>query len=175
MDHIDIRIPLSRGKVALSILGTIAMVAASVFIWYMGVLRVNWVLKVIAVLGGSLFGILLIFWIKKLVDPKPGLVLNKQGIWDNSNSISVGLIPWHTIIGIGELDVFSQKMILVNISNPKEIIGQQGLVKRRLLESNYKRYGTPIAIISNTLDCSYAKLYELMIMELGKYGQVREG
>ncbi len=171
MDHIDIEISLSRGKLLMGVLGSVLMISASVFIWWMGVARMNLILKGIAILGGGLFSIALVFWVKKFFDFKPGLVLNKKGILDNSNSISVGLIPWYTITGIGERAISSQKLILVYVSNPKELMEQQTFVKRRFLKGNFERYGTPVAIISNTLDCSYSKLYELLVMEVGKYGK----
>ena len=40
------------------------------------------------------FGIIAVSMIQKISEKKAGLVINKQGVTDNSSGLSIGFIPW---------------------------------------------------------------------------------
>ena len=70
-------------------------------------------IKAIGVVGVLFFGVAGIFGIRKLSDESTGLVIDENGICDNSSGISVGLIEWSDIIEIRTRQVSSTKFIMI--------------------------------------------------------------
>ncbi|MFB9079623.1 STM3941 family protein [Flavobacterium procerum] len=100
---------------------------------------------------------------KKLGDKKPGLLINSEGITDNSSNVAAGLILWSDIIRITTANVMNQKFLIIKVKNPNEYINRQnGILKRKTVEMNYKTYGSPISISANTLDTNFVELYNLL-------------
>lgn len=54
------------------------------------------------------FGLVAVTMFRKFSDKKPGLIINNQGITDNSSGVSAGLIPWNDIDKIKISQVLSQ-------------------------------------------------------------------
>jgi hypothetical protein len=108
-------------------------------------------------------------FIKKLPDNKPGLIINSEGIIDNSSGVSAGLVLWKDIIEITTSNVMNQKFLMFIVKNPEEYINRQnGIVKRKAMEMNYRSYGSPISISANTLDTNFEELYELLQRKFNK-------
>ena len=109
------------------------------------------------------FGYIAFTLFKKLPDNKPGLIINSEGIIDNSSGVSAGIVLWTDIIEISTSNVMNQKFLMFIVKNPEEYINRQnGIVKRKAMEINYKTYGSPISISANTLDINFEELYELL-------------
>ncbi len=112
------------------------------------------------------FGLCGILIAKKLTENTPGLVINDEGITDNSSGASAGLILWKDIIEIRKIAVLNQSFLMIIVKNPEEYINRQtGLIKRRLMGINYKTYGSPINISPNGLKCNFDQLGETIINE----------
>jgi len=99
----------------------------------------------------------------KLPQASPGIIIDKNGIIDYSSGISSGLIKWEDITHIYLMEVKSQKLIMLNVSNPDVYVQRQtNALKRKATALNYKIYGTPISISSNGLKCNTKKLHSLL-------------
>ncbi|KAF2516460.1 STM3941 family protein [Flavobacterium foetidum] len=100
---------------------------------------------------------------KKLGDKKPGLLINSEGITDNSSNIAAGIVLWSDITRISTVNVMNQKFLIIAVKNPNEYINRQsGILKRKTAEMNYKTYGSPISISANTLKTNFKDLYDLL-------------
>ncbi|MFC5978977.1 STM3941 family protein [Flavobacterium salmonis] len=109
------------------------------------------------------FGYTTFILLKKMPDNKPGLIINSEGIIDNSSGVSAGIVLWKDIIEISTANVMNQKFLMFIVKNPEEYINRQnGIVKRKAMEINYKTYGSPISISANTLDTNFEELYKLL-------------
>lgn len=107
------------------------------------------------------FGICLIFIIRKLFDNSIGLTINEMGITDNSSGTSVGLIEWNDISEIQTTQIASTKFILIQTTNPDKYINRaKNSISRRAMKANYKMYGTPLSISSNTLQIKFDDLWK---------------
>ncbi|MFD2162591.1 STM3941 family protein [Paradesertivirga mongoliensis] len=172
--HERIEIPLSKTKLSLLLLGSIAFVVGG--IWMVGnpngfatsyrptnpifVFGVG--LVSIVFFGGCLVNIA-----KKLLDSAPGLVIDEKGIYDNSGAISTGLILWDDIRELRTANVFRQKFIIVVVNNPEQYIkAQNRALNKTGLRRNYKRCGSPISISGNGLKINFEELYRLLESEL---------
>ena len=115
------------------------------------------------------FGLCAIFFIRKLPDTKPGLIIDSIGLFDNSGALSAGQILWEDIENISVLEMHKQKFLMLEVKNPQEYIDRQkSLLKRKGMELNYKMYGTPICIIANGLKMPFQELYFLVSQKFQK-------
>jgi hypothetical protein len=116
------------------------------------------------------FGFILLTIIKKrLSDKNMGIIINELGIIDNSSFVSVGLIKWEDIISIEKSNVLSTKFLLIKVKNPEYYINISTGIKSKLLNGNYKSYGTPISISSNFISCSFSQLEDILSNSFEKY------
>lgn len=126
-------------------------------------------IRIVGIFSFIFFGICLVFLIKHLIKNKPGLIIDKVGITDNTNATSVGLIKWSDITRIEKIQVLSSKILIVSIDNPKDYIARaRNFISKKAMEANHKKYGSPISIISNSLKIDFEEMEELILREWEK-------
>ena len=163
----EIIIPLSKTKILLLFIVAIAFVIFG--IWFLNDPekfanssyrpRSSEFIQIIGIVAVIFFGICGIFAFKKLFDKKNGLVINDNGITDNSSGTSVGLIKWNDIIGIGIAQVHSQKFIMLEVSNPEYYIDlKKNKIGKMAMRANYDKFGSPISISANSLKTNFEEL-----------------
>ena len=91
-----ILIPLSKTKIGLLLGGSGVFVAASLWLWnhadeipHHNALYV----EVVAIAGIGFFGLCGLYALFKLFDTEPGLIVDAEGIVDNSSAVSAKRIP----------------------------------------------------------------------------------
>lgn len=165
----SIEIGLSKRKIVLLLAGSLAFIAIG--LWFVispprfeNTLFDNPLLIfATGVASTILFSIFGFIAAKKLLDNKPGLVIDKNGILDQSSGVSAGHIPWSDIQEIKITQVYNQKFIMIIVHNPNDYITRQPSVfKRKAMEINFKTYGSPISITANTLQCDFDELQALL-------------
>lgn len=108
------------------------------------------------------FGLCALLLLRKLFETSPGLILNAEGLIDNSSSISAGLIPWSEITGIGEYKIHSQKFVSIFVTDPHKYADMGNALTRMTNRANIRMCGTPINISANGLKIKYQELVELI-------------
>lgn len=165
-----IEIKISKEKGILTFLGAIAFVATSIWLIVyadshetvdIGILELDPVI-VIGYVGLIFFGLAGLYILYKLFDKKPGLIIDKEGIYDNSSAAAGHLIKWERITGLRVEQVMSTKFILIDIENPEQFMDGVSGIKRKLMWSTYKMYGTPTSISSSTLSCDFDDLFQII-------------
>jgi hypothetical protein len=137
----------------------------------------NPVVKGLASYGGLGMGLLgLYFAIRKLADKSPALVIDAQGIYDNSSAFKFGLIPWADITGIYDQTVqagFSkQHFATIQLAEPDKYIQKEtNPLKRKMLTMNNNSYGSPVHISTNGLQVDHARLMELLQQAHAKWSR----
>lgn len=105
-----------------------------------------------------------------MFDKKYGLIIGKNGITDNSNAMSIGLVKWNDITGIKVLEVVNQKFIIINVSNSEYYIGLKKTgIGKMAMKANYKKYGSPISITANSLKLNFDGIKEIIEKQYEKY------
>jgi len=171
----EIRIELSKRKIFLAFVGSIIFVILGILFiknpqqFISPVYRSIEFIRVIGFALVSFCGICLIYILYKFFDKKPGLIINDDGIIDNSHYASVGLISWSKIKGIRTRQFKSTKFLLIDVSNPKEFIERKSRFKASLMKINLKMYGTPLSITSNSLNYNFDDLEKLLHKEWNRY------
>ncbi|MBX9790099.1 MAG: hypothetical protein K2Y37_14375 [Pirellulales bacterium] len=172
--HEAIAIPLSKGKILLLLFGSIAFVAISIWMWSYASEQQRYnplSVQAVAVAGVLFFGACAIYSAMKFIDTKPGLVIDQQGIVDNSNAAAVGRVSWRDIVGLSVTTIAGQRMLTIELANPQQYIERLGFIRRLLNSASYRMTGSPINISANGLAIKFDDLVGLVGAEFAKYGQ----
>ena len=169
----QIEIPLSKKKIFLMLVGALAFVAIG--LWFIisppTITNSYWGNPTIIALAGYasiiFFGLCAFFLIRKLPDNKPGLIIDQTGLTDNSSGVSAGQVLWSDIEAISVIEIHRQKLIMLKVRNPQEYIDKQTSgFKRKMMQMNFKLYGTPLSITSNGLKISFEELLSTLTEKL---------
>lgn len=169
-------IQLSKKKIFLLLLAGIAFVV----IGYFGALkpenfvslifRNTEIIRISGIAAICFFGVGVIFIIRKLFDNRPGLIIDKYGITDNSNMTSVGLVEWVDIKKIEKKQVASTKFLIIHTNKPKKYLERaKNLISKKAMVANQKMYGSPLSITSNSLKINFEDLESLINSEFERY------
>jgi len=170
-----IEIPLSKTKILLPLIGaTVFVVLGTLFImnpeqFKSLIFRNPKTIRIAGIAAFVFFGICLVFIAKILFSNKVGLTIDQNGITDNSNATSIGLIEWDDITDIGTVQVASTKNLMLETDKPEKYIerAKNGIAKRAM-KANHKMYGSPLSIISNSLKIKYDDLERMVREEFEK-------
>ena len=169
----NIEIPISNKKLFIGIGFSLLFVGLGLWILMTPADQISsynpFLLKFIGIAGILFFGAAGIYGIRKILEFKPGLKIDENGIFDNSNASSIGLIRWQDISRIQTEQVMSTKFLLIFIDNPNTYLKKVSGIKRRLLDANSKKYGTPFSITSNTLKYDFDELEKLINVKFLEY------
>jgi len=169
----QIEIPLSKKKMLLAFFGAIVFVGFGVLFLINPSIFANRNPTVVSIVGLSsvlFFGLGIVTIFRKLLDKKAGIIINKQGIMDNSSGASAGLILWSDIERIKTSKVKGQKFLMLVVKNPRDYIDRVvNPLKRKAMEMNYRIYGSPISISANTLQTNFDNLYKLLTEKMKEY------
>jgi hypothetical protein len=164
-----IEIPLSKLKLTLMLVGSIFFILIGVLFSinpdkYVSAICRNPTMIFIAGIASILFSsVCAIYLIRKLPDNKPGLIINRNGLTDNSSGVAVGQILWSDIKNISVKEIHRQKFMILEVSNPQEYIDKQtSKFKRKMMQINMEMYGTPLSITNNGLQIKFDELYKIL-------------
>src|SRR5690625_4129564 len=75
------------------------------------------IIRLLGFIALIVFGYFLGTYIPELADKSPGLVIDEEGIVDNSTEVSLGKIIWEDIKNIYSKKVATNKFILIEVIN----------------------------------------------------------
>ncbi|MCL2716526.1 MAG: hypothetical protein FWD68_18670 [Alphaproteobacteria bacterium] len=160
-------IELSRGKTVLLAVGAAAFVAAGWWMWGLEedapILRGDsaafvHAVGMISMLFFGACGIILLF---QLFDRKTAYVLNESGI-NYKSRFSAWNVPWSDILGARIEQIFSQKMIVIELRNPEKYLECGRL--------NHRMVGSPVVITTNALNIGTPEFLEIFDQFRRRYG-----
>jgi hypothetical protein len=160
-----VTIPLSKGKLLLTILGGCAFVAIGIWMWrsaddYSGFK--HWKALVGAGLCVPCFGLGVLVLTYKLFDSRPGLVLNDEGIHRLGLFTFWPPIPWKHITHCSITKVKRTSMLAIHVDNEQEILARLGPFTRWLKRMSIAQYGAPHVLASANLKIGIQELKELI-------------
>jgi hypothetical protein len=172
-------IPLSKTKIIILMLGAWMFVALGIWLFGQGEnvpgpRVLGELLTAGQFLGGlsvAFFGVCGAFAVRKLLDKKPGLILNSAGLVDNSSVIATGLVPWSDITGLDLFELQKQrKLLVILVRDPQSYLKRGNAMVRALKRVNYNLCGSPVVIYSRNLKINLAELQSLLNRYREKYG-----
>lgn len=165
----EVVIGLSKVKVTLLTLGAVGFVALGLWLWSIADVQSRYnptLVKATSLASIAFFGMCGAYGFFKIFDNKPGLILNDEGLYDNSSAVSGHFIKWSEIIRLDVEQVQSTKFVLIYVSKPNDYFAQANKFKRFWLRANDKMYGTPLSISATSLQCDFDELLELIEMKV---------
>jgi hypothetical protein len=135
-------IPLS--KITLILLGSIAFVALGFWLWaYAEEIRYRSPLFVrgVAAAAVGFFGLCGVLAIVKLFDFAPRLIVDSEGIIDNSSAIAAGRILWADIRGFEIQTVQNQRFLTIQVYDPEKYVQRSHFLKRAFVALNASQFG----------------------------------
>jgi hypothetical protein len=138
--------------ILITLIAVLSCVAAPAFPPY------AWLIGIGAGLAILLFGGTTIFAARRLFGRRPGLVLDHEGIIDDSSYSSVGRIPWSEITGVRVVRppafrnslygpaIQAPRFLVIEVRDPQRFIEHASPVKRWFLRANVAGLGSPVAI-----------------------------
>ncbi len=172
----QIEIALSKSKMLFAILGSLVFVGFGV--WFLvspptidnPLFGNPTTIFIIGLASVLFFGLTTVLIFKKLFDKSPGLIVNNEGISDNSSAVAAGFIPWEDVKEIKVTNVFNQKILVLIVNNPESYFKNvKNKIKRNSMKMNYKTYGSPIGIVANALQIDFNNLHKMISEKLGEY------
>lgn len=165
----QIEIALSKKKLILMLIGAIVFVIIG--LWF--VISPPTIsnpffgnptrLLIIGIVAIVFFGLCAVYIACKIPDNKPGLIIDKTGLTDNSSGVSAGKILWSDIENISVLEIHRQKLIMLEVKNPQDYLDKQTSgFKRKMMQMNFNMYGTPLSITSNSLKIKFDELLNIL-------------
>ena len=170
-----IEIPISRVKLIFLFLGALAFVAIGLQ-FVVAPKTINnpvfdpTMISIVGYVSILFFGLTAMFIFRKLFDKSPGLIIDTNGIFDNSSGFSVGQILWSDVEKISVTKINRKRLVSICLKNPQEFISrQENGFKRKLLQLNYKMSDSPLYITSNGLKISFDELLTILSEKFNLY------
>jgi len=115
----------------------------------------------------------LLFVYRFFLSSKPGLIVDLEGIHDNSTLMGIGLIRWDEIIEIKEADQAGYINIIVK--DPEKLVDRiRNPLIKRAIKADFNKHGTPVSIAETTLRCGYDELWSLLTTRFYEYQRAIE-
>jgi len=121
--------------------------------------------QLIQLLGGVtvlFFGACTFFVIQRLVNPRPALIINADGILDNASAVSVGFLKWSEIESMHVYDYYGQTFIGIVPRDFDAVRSRLGWFKKGMASLNSRLTGRSFPIPQNLLPMSAEALLEQM-------------
>lgn len=129
-----------------------------------GLHRNETIIRGIGAISLLYFGFIFLFSLKMYIK-RVALIITQTDLIDNSNSLSVGSIPWSNVADICQIQVEAVAMIKISLINADLIIDREdNYIKKLLLKRQNKRLGSPIIIPMVALN-SYVDTLERQLKE----------
>lgn len=172
----QIEIPLSKKKLFLILFGAIGFVFIG--LWFLinppissnQIFGLSSIYSIVGLISVLFFGLGAVVVFSKISDKKAGIIINSQGIIDNSSGVSAGLVSWKDIQEIKVAQVMNQKFLMLIVKNPRDYLARvTNTIKRKGMEINYKTYGSPISISASSLKIYFDELHNLLVDKMKEY------
>jgi hypothetical protein len=157
---------LSKTKIVILMLGAWVFVA-------LGIWMLTWNKPTDQLIGGlsvAFFGLCGLFGMWKLLDKKPGLILNSAVLVDNTSAVAAGMVPWSDISSLSLFEMKQQKMLMISVKDPQRYIERGNAMVRAAKRANHSLCGSPVVISSHALKIDFSELQSLLSQYRAKYG-----
>jgi hypothetical protein len=167
-----VAIPFSKRKLALMLVSSIAFVVAGAWMWSIAesqpILDTIW-LRTVGAAGVLFFGGCGAFACYKAVDRRPALMIDREGIVDNSSAVCAGRVPWRDIVDIRVSEIAGQRVLTIDVCDPQRYLERGGAMRRWLTAANTRLVGGPVNISASALGVRFDELVNLLVEALARH------
>lgn len=157
----------SRRKLLHLLLLGLVMVFAALYTLYFSLMEKLTITVIIGSLATIFFGFSLTYTISLLINPTPMLIISTKGIIDKSTAVSIGFIPWSTIVGFKVENHSSTTYIGVEINNTEELLKTLPFFQKLSVKFNLRTNSSPLLInISSSCAMDYEEVLNILNQHL---------
>ena len=127
---------------------------------------------VVGAAGMLFFGVCGGWILARLFSHRVSLILDREGLLDNSSAIPAGKIPWDQISRIGFTSVSSQRFLGIDVKDRSVLASSSSAFRRWMDDANAGITGFPVNIPSTTIDRTLEEL-EALILRYWKHPESR--
>lgn len=115
-----------------------------------------------AYVGVPFFGLCFAYLVYRLISPKPSLIVDERGIYDNASALGAGWIRWEEIEEMYAFEYRGQTMLGIIPKDEEEILGRLSLLKRSVMRINTALPGVecPVNIPQTALPITIEELLQ---------------
>jgi hypothetical protein len=114
--------------------------------------------------------VLLYLYVKRILrSTNYAIIVNDNGIFEDSNIISLGYIKWTEIKSVKRKRIYNEEVIVLIISTnslKNYIDKEEDFLKKILMKINYLSCGTLVTIFERNIKFDIEKLYEIIIEKI---------
>lgn len=110
-------------------------------------------------IGIAFFGLVIIYCLVKLFDNKPGLIIDKNGIRNNTSIVSNHTITWNELSAVGLTKIGKEKILFLYFKDDNSFIRKFNFFERFLMKLNVSMHQSPIGISTRSLKYDIEKLH----------------
>jgi glucan phosphoethanolaminetransferase (alkaline phosphatase superfamily) len=94
----------------------------------------------------------LLYFVNRLIFPKPLVMINDDGIFDNSTAFAVGMIQWDEIAEIFNSKYNGEKYLIIVPKNKRALLSRFGPIKRLFILNGMSEIWIPEAVLSISIE-----------------------
>ena len=106
----------------------------------------NAITPAIFYIGAAVFGLGLIYTCYRLIVPRPSVMVNREGVFENSSPLSAGLIRWEEIESMFIYTIMDNAFLGIVPVNLEAVLTRQSPIKRFLFRTNKGMAQAPFCI-----------------------------
>jgi len=108
------------------------------------------------------FGFCFLHIVSRLINPRPSIVINREGINDQSSAISGGSLKWHEIKEIMLFEFMGQHFIGLQLHDTAGYLAGQSGMKKLLMRLNKRMVQATVNISQQSVRIPLDQLYAVM-------------
>jgi len=156
---------LALGQVAFIVLGALLCFKPETWTF-----RNEFFIRIVGAVTLLYFGFIFLLSFK-IFFRKIALVITDNGIFDNSNSLSMGFIPWSQVMDICQIQEGSVFMIKISLVDSNFILNKErNFIKKYFLKKQDNKFGSPVIIPMIAIN-SYVDILERQLKEKFHYSK----
>lgn len=106
----------------------------------------DWISMNFWLLVTLVFFVFFVRTMRKWLDPKPGLIIAKNGLTDNASIVKAGLLAWTDVKSARYDDYAGAKQLMIDIRNPESYTKHLKYLNGKIADQMITDEGTPIII-----------------------------
>lgn len=159
----DERVVITFSRAKLAGLAFLALAACALFAYFIvfpyGSTRYPAsFLQILGIFGIAFFGASFLSSIAKIVERRPGLVVDSRGLTLHGE----GELEWQSVRGIRVVRIRMNRFLALDLHDPGLIVRRGNRVQRLLKAVNLRLCGSPIVFTSSVLDIDFDRMVRLL-------------
>ncbi len=154
----------NRGKLALLLLGGVALSLGSVWILLDPPVAPSLKARIAAWIGAPVAALVSLYSLQRLLRHEPSVVIDDEGLHDRASIVAGGLIRWREIAGVTVFAVRKRTMVGIVLKDNDKFLAQFGPLRKLLYKVNLAM-GFPLVAIPELTISAKAESLASMISD----------